>query len=503
MSISARLYIEDKEYNILKLETSISQKTNYSGLPCALPLGGYFEIVIETTKDNTILDWMLQTDGLKDAKIVIPSRFGTSASRIIELKEVYCVAYANSFKSTSTEPMTTRFKLSPGGTYENGTLVFIKHWHKEKPVVKLEPYEKEDKEKKMTLTFNADSDDIKKNKFGFDKFDKNLKAVYTGTTFSKFENEYNPLQVFGDKYYPIWVSMRKGQTITLKIETSKKKNPQLFEEIKFVDHPDFTFEPANLKGVGKVNITCNNTGSQTQIKVEGDGEVVGAVNFFYPEPKTVSLDWRFVELVGGKYNDYDKLIEKIKATGLIPMIEKYFKPLLIDIAFKNLTANTANLTSQNNDFIKHNILIEKDGKIFINRKFETFFTDTIQKADAPSNDALTLYFVNRRCMSETEIQKLIDNPEDGYELVGGFSAVGTGIAYGVLDDYEKIMDENIIHELLHSLGLHHTFKDGKHLFEKTKTKNYMDYKNTKETIWAWQWQEVHNWLNTNTKFLKK
>jgi Hemolysin coregulated protein Hcp (TssD) len=117
-------------------------------LPCALPLGGYFEIVIETTKDNTILDWMLQTDGLKDAKIIIPSRFGTSASRIIELKEVYCVEYANSFKSTSTEPMTTRFKLSPGGTYENGTLVFIKHWHKEKPVVKLEPYEKEDKEKK-------------------------------------------------------------------------------------------------------------------------------------------------------------------------------------------------------------------------------------------------------------------------------------------------------------------------------------------------------------------
>jgi hypothetical protein len=270
-----------------------------------------------------------------------------------------------------------------------------------------------------------------------------------------------------------------------------------------VDHADFTFEPTNLKGAKEVHITCNNTNASTaQIKVEGDGEVVGAINFFYPEPKTVSLDWRFVEITG-RNEDFNILNKKIKATSLIPIIEKYFKPLLIDIAFKNLTANTANLTSQNTDFIKHNILIEKDGKIFINRKFETFFTDTIQKADAPSNDALTLYFVNRRCMSETEIQKLIDNPEDGYELVGGFSAVGTGIAYGVLDDYEKIKDENIIHELLHSLGLHHTFKDGKHLFEKTKTKNYMDYNNSKETIWAWQWQEVHNWLNTNTKFFKK
>jgi hypothetical protein len=64
-----------------------------------------------------------------------------------------------------------------------------------------------------------------------------------------------------------------------------------------VDNPDFTFEPAKLKGVGKVNITCNSTNAATaQIKVEGDGEVVGAINFFYPKPKTVSLDWRFVEI---------------------------------------------------------------------------------------------------------------------------------------------------------------------------------------------------------------
>jgi hypothetical protein len=155
MNISARLYVEDKEYNILELKTRTSQASNYSGLPTGIPFGGYFEIEIETTKDNTILDWMLQRDGLKDVKIVIPSRFGTSSSRIIELKDVYCVEYSNFFKSTSTEPMTTRFKLSPGGTYENGALVFIKHWHKEKPIVKFEPYQEEVKKKK-----NVEIEDI-------------------------------------------------------------------------------------------------------------------------------------------------------------------------------------------------------------------------------------------------------------------------------------------------------------------------------------------------------
>ncbi|EKT3967300.1 hypothetical protein NTJ12_002386 [Flavobacterium psychrophilum] len=146
MSISAKLYLDKKEYNILKLETSISQATNRSGLPYGIALGGYFDIVIETNKESNVLEWMLQSDGLKDVKIIIPSRFGTSASRIIDLKDTYCIEYNNSFTSTISTPMTTSFKLSPGGIYENGEAVSIKHWHKVKPAAKNQP--KEEKEEK-------------------------------------------------------------------------------------------------------------------------------------------------------------------------------------------------------------------------------------------------------------------------------------------------------------------------------------------------------------------
>jgi hypothetical protein len=114
MSISARLYVEDKEYNILYLNISMSQDVDKSGKPIAKPVGGYFDIDIETTKDNTILDWMLKPAELKDAKIVIPSRFGTSKSQIYELKDVYCIEFANSFTSITPKPMTTSFRLSPG-----------------------------------------------------------------------------------------------------------------------------------------------------------------------------------------------------------------------------------------------------------------------------------------------------------------------------------------------------------------------------------------------------
>ena len=50
----------------------------------------------------------------------------------------------------------------------------------------------------------------------------------------------------------------------------------------------------------------------------------------------------------------------------------------------------------------------------------------------------------------------------------------------------------IPHELMHALGLEHTFEEKdhpnkEHIFRQGSTKNYMDYNNTKETTFKWQW----------------
>ena len=50
----------------------------------------------------------------------------------------------------------------------------------------------------------------------------------------------------------------------------------------------------------------------------------------------------------------------------------------------------------------------------------------------------------------------------------------------------------IPHELMHALGLEHTFEEKEHpnkehIFREGSTKNYMDYNNTKETTFKWQW----------------
>ncbi|TRX30660.1 metallopeptidase [Flavobacterium sp. ZT3R18] len=50
----------------------------------------------------------------------------------------------------------------------------------------------------------------------------------------------------------------------------------------------------------------------------------------------------------------------------------------------------------------------------------------------------------------------------------------------------------IPHEIMHALGLQHTFKKGeKHIFEVGKTDNYLDYNNNKINTFTWQWQLLH------------
>ena len=60
----------------------------------------------------------------------------------------------------------------------------------------------------------------------------------------------------------------------------------------------------------------------------------------------------------------------------------------------------------------------------------------------------------------------------------------------------------IPHELMHALGLEHTFEEKEHpnkehIFREGSTKNYMDYNNKKKTTFKWQWDILRS-----SKYLK-
>ena len=359
------------------------------------------------------------------------------------------------------------------------------------------------KEKLLILSFDASSSDVKNGIFGFDKFNNSFKNTCV-SGLNKLEEEYKPLTIYEQKYYPVWVSMRKGQTITLELDVLDKKNYKAYKNIKFETNPDFTFEPANLKDAKEVKITCNNTNPEPlQLKIEGDGETVGAINFFYPQPKTLALDWRFVELMGNNV-DRDKLKYIVKFEKLQDLLKKGFNPLLIDIKIENSVANLADLTLFKNEMEKiTKVIIYNEGErhYYINDIRKQTFVAYIQRENKASEKALSIYFINMRCVKPSEVEKSQNG--EGFSLTGGFSPTGTGVAYGVLDSGDIIKDENIIHELLHAVGLQHTFEtESKHQFKFSETKDYMDYNNSKEVTYCWQWQIVQDWVNANSQFTR-
>ena len=487
MASKAVLEIEGKKYNVLEFNYKLHQESGKNGYPCGNVSGGHITLVLESDKDISAFDWAKSADVQKEGIIKFYNQDGMSLFKKLNFREAYCLHFKEEFNSNGKTAMRHTIEISPGDANFDD-VHFTKNWSE--PVLDMKNAstfvkEEEEDEKKVTVLFNANNSDVKNGKFGFDKFDSDFKKNYTGKDFSKFENEYNPIQVNGDKYFPVWVSMRKGQTITLNIENIKRKNYKLFNDIKFEANPDFTFEPANLKDASEVQITCNNSGSQAQIKVEGDGQVVGAINIFYPEVKTVNLDWRYVEITGnGKDNDIlKKEINKIK---LVELLKKAFYPMLIDFKIENDKPKLVDLSKENLTGV-----IYKIGQTeYILKGRKGSFVAFAEKASTPSATSMTLYLVNRVCMDKENAEI-----EDGnFKVVAGFSEVNSGKAYGILADKEgKMLPEAIAHEVMHALGLEHTFTEqNSHIFKGETTKNYMDYSSDKIYTWKWQWEIARN-----------
>ncbi|WP_309608231.1 type VI secretion system tube protein TssD [Flavobacterium sp.] len=487
MASKAVLEIEGKKYNVLEFNYKLHQEAGRNGFPCGNVSGGHIIMVIESDKNIEAFDWAKSADVQKEGTVSFYNHDGMSIFKKLEFREAYCFLYKEEFDSNGKFAMRHTIEISPGNANYQG-INFTKDWSKPQIDIKNASTfeEKEEEEKKVTVLFDANNSDVKNGKFGFDKFDSDFKKNYTGKDFTKFENEYNPIQVNGDKYLPVWVSMRKGQTITLNVENIKRKNYKLYNDIKFEANPDFTFEPANLKDVSEIQITCNNSGSQTQIKLEGDGEVVGAINFFYPEVKTVNLDWRFVEITG-KREDENIINSKIDLAKLKELLKKAFNPMLIDFNIENINPKITDLTKENLTGV-----FDKVGKIeYIPISRKRSFVAFTEKVSPPSATSLTLYLVNRHCMDKANA-----SIEDGSKsFVGGFSETNSGIAYGILVDEEpaKIIPEAVAHEIMHALGLEHTFAEqNSHIFKGKSTDNYMDYSTRKIYTWKWQWEIARN-----------
>ena len=78
------------------------------------------------------------------------------------------------------------------------------------------------------------------------------------------------------------------------------------------------------------------------------------------------------------------------------------------------------------------------------------------------------------------------------QKLGGFAKRINSKAVSV---FAGRQNTDVTHELLHAMGLYHSFKNNDYCFKKRATKNIMDYSIKKNHIWRWQWKKL--WSNLN------
>ncbi|RLK02502.1 type VI secretion system tube protein TssD [Tenacibaculum discolor] len=532
MNIKAKLFVCGEERELLSTNLDYNRLTDWNGKPTSALMGGTFTVAFKPEMyDDAFIEWILANRNdnkkirypfnryqLRDGKVVFyEDDFGGVELFQYNFQDGVLINYDETFDNQegakvilTISPAMQDYRFFNNSTdwRKKSPTRHIKPWQESFiPPIKEMPYKAKEnketqKEKKpfKIMVEAARSRDIKDGIFGFDSIPKET-IVISG--YEKLKKEYKPLseKILDEEYIPNWISIRKNQTVELKLDWDTKKKAKQYESIAFEEHPDFSFEPKNLKGVKEVKVTCkNNNVTPAQILIKADDKLtVGALNIYYPKPKTIDLEWYFVEIQG---NDTDKgaLENKVDKQKLEDSLKKGLNPALIDVTITNNSPKVLDFTEYSQKLKKHGFLkTHFDNKIgnYIERSRKHVVLHYINETHSNRDiNKITVYFINQKCVNEKDIKS------DGtYDTSGGISPTNEGIAYLVLDPDGKIATENIIHEVMHALGLRHTFNEGKvdktkrakHQFKDNKTDNYMDYKNDKRHTYKWQWKKLHQY----------
>ncbi len=112
MSFKAKFEVDGKEYRVLKCDYSMNQATDDTGRPSSTTRGGMVNIVVESTDDTTLFEWMCDSYMRKDGKITFNKRDEDAKLKELEISEAYMVSYEESFDNIGTGAMVETITLS-------------------------------------------------------------------------------------------------------------------------------------------------------------------------------------------------------------------------------------------------------------------------------------------------------------------------------------------------------------------------------------------------------
>ena len=377
---------------------------------------------------------------------------------------------------------------------------------------------------KFSLNENYD------NLFGFDSYEVSMKDCKDK---KKLKDEYEKIIVCGKEYVLPWMSLRQGATATLMVNISAKKTPV---KITF-DDPDsnFKFTPEEFtiqKESQSITIECVKTFTNNYtLRVLADGEIAGGIQFIGNTIKKLKFPVNWYKVVVNK-DDKDNLKKLVEKQKIEEYCKRAFEASLIDIEINEISTEI-DISNIKTNFYNRNgrvILFEENEKTKVIEPFvknKEILATLFYCAISRKSNQLNLFTTFLKNSDENEIvqggdihyhngytwesNKLLYTPKQNLESIADLLAIpvlnitkeematrtkvtnNEAICMMFLANKEIYTDVEIPHELMHALGLPHTFYEDqfvnnqKHLFSKYKTNNYMDYSKEKKTTFKWQW----------------
>ncbi len=112
MSFSAKLSLDSKSYRVLQFEMEFIQPTGQYGEPVAAPRATKLSLVVETTKSDVFIQWMLNHTMKKEGYLVFNRRDSESEMKRVTFKDALCVHYREVFDFNNDNPMLIHLGLS-------------------------------------------------------------------------------------------------------------------------------------------------------------------------------------------------------------------------------------------------------------------------------------------------------------------------------------------------------------------------------------------------------
>ena len=312
-------------------------------------------------------------------------------------------------------------------------------------------------------------------------------------TFSRFKITWkNPAKELPFYVVPI-LTLWKGRkaTFSLKFEGKEKAKNITFEfENSFVEDKGYltlerpkldlnkiSLENGNLNYLKKdcFTICCNKEFDTPQkLLVKADGKLCGAM-LILPNSYKVRREIKIVII----YTETSISDKKGELVGKEESLRNFLNQAMIDpkITYENLVCKYKN-KEENKKFKEECTYFNKDdGMYYLKgmnmRTFENHILKFYyEKFKDKYNDYYKIFLVGER--------------SEKYE---GFTEVWNKYSFCLLNADER----TAAHEVLHSIGLDHTFEKNSDdfIYEGQQTDNVMDYQNNGVALYQWQWKLIN------------